>query len=283
MEKVLSNDDKVRRAEEIYYRRKKGISTPRFSKIEGEKKTYLGSKILLQILVIINLSVIIMSIQNKDYIFTEKFLKDIQNYNINLTQNIKQLIGIDIEEVNEEKNNENIQMEVPAEIDMQGTSESVVTENIVPNDEGESSSLNEMEEDINKIKETVAIQKPIQEGTITSRFGARQSSYKNVEGYHTGIDIGAVKRNAYLCGNIRKSKFSIKWTEIIGKHLKIEKDGVETLYAHCSKILVKENEFVEIGQEIAKVGSTGNSTGPHLHFEIRYLGKYIDPSKILEF
>ena len=68
-----------------------------------------------------------------------------------------------------------------------------------------------------------------------------------------------------------------------GKHLKIENNGVETLYAHCSKILVKENDYVEIGQEIAKVGSTGNSTGPHLHFEIRYLDKYIDPSKILEF
>ena len=65
--------------------------------------------------------------------------------------------------------------------------------------------------------------------------------------------------------------------------MKIENQGVETLYAHCSKILVNENDSVEIGQEIAKVGSTGNSTGPHLHFEVRYLGKYIDPSKILEF
>lgn len=46
---------------------------------------------------------------------------------------------------------------------------------------------------------------------------------------------------------------------------------------------MKENDFVEVGQEIAKVGSTGNSTGPHLHFEIRYKGEYIDPSKVLEF
>ena len=55
------------------------------------------------------------------------------------------------------------------------------------------------------------------------------------------------------------------------------------MYAHCSKILVKENDYVEIGQEIANVGSTGNSTGPHLHFEIMYLGKYIDPSKLVDF
>ncbi|MBR3696776.1 MAG: M23 family metallopeptidase [Clostridia bacterium] len=69
----------------------------------------------------------------------------------------------------------------------------------------------------------------------------------------------------------------------MGKHLKIENQGIETLYAHCSKILVKENDYVEIGQEIANVGSTGNSTGPHLHFEIMYLGKYIDPSKLVDF
>ena len=71
--------------------------------------------------------------------------------------------------------------------------------------------------------------------------------------------------------------------ETIGKHLKIAKDGIETLYAHCSKILVNENDNVEIGEEIAKVGNTGNSTGPHLHFEIRYNGQFIDPSKVLEF
>lgn len=283
MEKVLSNDDKVRRAEEIYYRRKRGIPSSRFSKIEGEKKSYLGSKILLQILVIINLSIIIIAIQNKEYIFTENFLKDIQSYNINLTQSLRQLIGFDVEDVESEITTENVNIEPPSEVEVQENTDPLVTEGIVPNDEGQSSSLNEMDEEISKIKELVAIQKPINEGTITSRFGARQSSYKNVEGYHTGIDIGAVKRNIYLCGDIRKSKFSIKRTGIIGKHLKIENNGVETLYAHCSKILVGENDVVEIGQEIAKVGSTGNSTGPHLHFEIRYLGKYVDPSKILEF
>ena len=81
----------------------------------------------------------------------------------------------------------------------------------------------------------------------------------------------------------RNSNFSFEPTVIIGKHLKIENNGVETLYAHCSKILVKENDVINIGQEIAKVGSTGNSTGPHLHFEIRYLGECINPSEILDF
>jgi len=68
-----------------------------------------------------------------------------------------------------------------------------------------------------------------------------------------------------------------------GKHIKIQTDNIQTLYAHCSKILVKENDIIESGQEIAKVGSTGNSTGPHLHFEIRYENRFIDPSRIIDF
>ena len=55
------------------------------------------------------------------------------------------------------------------------------------------------------------------------------------------------------------------------------------LYAHCSKILVKEGEYVNVGQEIAKVGSTGNSTGPHLHFEMRYSERFVDPARIISF
>lgn len=196
MEKVLSNSDKIRKAEEIYYRRKMGIPSAKFSKIEGEKKSYLGSKILLEVLVIINLSIIIMCVQNKDYIFTEKFLSDIQNYNVNLTQNMKEFIGIsfsddkDIEKTEEEQDTN--QTETPSPVE--------TTEEIVPNEE-QSSSVNQMEEAISKINELVAIQKPIKEGTVTSRFGTRESAYKNVTGYHTGIDIGAVKRNFHLCCN----------------------------------------------------------------------------------
>lgn len=282
MEKILSGDDKIRRAEEIYYRRKMGTPSSRFSKIEGEKKSYLGSKIILEVLIIINLSIIIMCIQNKDYIFTQNFLKDIENYNTNITQNVKEFIGIDsIQENNAQ--DIIVNSEEPIEQNVQDMTEKNITEEIVPNEEGQASSLNEMDEDIGKIKELVDIQKPIEEGTVTSRFGTRASVYKNVDGYHTGIDIGATKGTSIYAATSRDSEFSIKYTVVIGKHLKIENKGVETLYAHCSKILVNENESVEIGQEIAKVGSTGNSTGPHLHFEIRYLGQYIDPSKILEF
>lgn len=199
MEKVLSNGDKIRKAEEIYYRRKMGIPSSKLSKIEGEKKSYLGSKILLQVLVIINLSIVIMAVQNKDYIFTESFLSDIQKYNVNLTQNIKDFIGISLSE-NIETEVKNIETDSIPEVEESKQTENIITEQIVPNEE-QTSSINQMDDTISKIKELVTFEKPINEGTITSRFGTRESANINVAGYHTGIDIGAVKRNFNLCSN----------------------------------------------------------------------------------
>ena len=67
-----------------------------------------------------------------------------------------------------------------------------------------------------------------------------------------------------------------------GKHLKIQIGEVSIIYAHCNNLYVKQGEYVKQGQEIAEVGSTGNSTGPHLHFEIRYQERIVDPQKILD-
>ena len=68
-----------------------------------------------------------------------------------------------------------------------------------------------------------------------------------------------------------------------GNHVKITKDNVTTLYAHCQDIFVTEGQEIEMGQEIASVGSTGNSTGPHLHFEIRINNTPINPAEIIQF
>ena len=63
----------------------------------------------------------------------------------------------------------------------------------------------------------------------------------------------------------------------------MQDENVSTIYAHCNNLFVEEGEEVEQGQVIATVGSTGNATGPHLHFEIRLEDRPINPRFILEF
>lgn len=68
-----------------------------------------------------------------------------------------------------------------------------------------------------------------------------------------------------------------------GKYIIIESGNLKTVYAHCSELLVSEGSEVKQGQEIAKVGETGNATGPHLHFETRIDNNAINPRLILDF
>ena len=275
MERVLNGDDKIRRAEEIYYRRKMGLPT---------SARYLGSKIFLEILIILNISIIVVAIQNKEFIFTKEFLGLMSEYNMNLTESIKGMISED-NNLQQNVTNENsvdinvVQQEVkeqPVEPEPQ------VQEGVVPNEDSVSS-LSQMDLDIEEINRSYSFQKPLDiEGTVTSPFGSRESVYQNVTGYHTGIDIGADKGTSIKAAHegyviLTSSKGDY------GKHIKIENGYLQTLYAHCSKILVKEGEYVNVGQEIAKVGSTGNSTGPHLHFEMRYSERFVDPARIISF
>ena len=70
--------------------------------------------------------------------------------------------------------------------------------------------------------------------------------------------------------------------ETIGNHLKIQINDVVVIYAHCKTLYVQQGDYVTQGQAIAEVGSTGNSTGPHLHFEIRKEDRLVDPQLILD-
>lgn len=71
--------------------------------------------------------------------------------------------------------------------------------------------------------------------------------------------------------------------EIIGNHFKITNGEVSTIYAHCKNVYVTEGQEIKQGEKVGEVGSTGNSTGPHLHFEIRRNNQYVNPELILEF
>ena len=128
--------------------------------------------------------------------------------------------------------------------------------------------------DINGIKLAVT---PI-EGTITSRYGVSSRIRKST---HTGLDIAATSGTpikVVAAGTVIAASYDGSY----GKLVKVDHgNGVETWYAHTSKMYVKVGEQVEAGDVIAAVGSTGNSTGPHLHLEIRVNGEHVNPQNYL--
>lgn len=115
-------------------------------------------------------------------------------------------------------------------------------------------------------------------GTISSRYGV---SSKIRVSTHTGLDIAATTGTPIKVvadGTVAFAAYSGSY----GYLVKVDHgNGVETWYGHTSKILVKEGQEVKAGDTIALVGSTGNSTGPHLHFEVRINGEHVNPQKYL--
>lgn len=116
-------------------------------------------------------------------------------------------------------------------------------------------------------------------GRITSKFGSRTSPTAGASSNHKGIDIGAPTGSdivAAAAGEVVISTYSYS----AGNYVMINHGGgVYTVYMHASKLLCKVGETVKQGQVIAKVGSTGYSTGPHLHFGVRLNGTYVNPSQ----
>lgn len=109
-------------------------------------------------------------------------------------------------------------------------------------------------------------------GSITSPFGYRTDPLTGEVSYHSGTDIAAPNGTPILAaaaGTVTVANALDSWGGSYGFYVKIDhSNGVETLYAHCSAICVTEGEQVQAGQVIAYVGSTGRSTGNHLHFEV---------------
>lgn len=117
--------------------------------------------------------------------------------------------------------------------------------------------------------------RPLNGGEVTSPFGLRERND------HKGIDIGHEQDTPIHAADGGTVTFS-GVTDGYGNTIIIDhKNGYVTLYAHCNKLLVSENETVVQGEQIATVGSTGVSTGPHLHFEIQKDGVPIDPAPLI--
>lgn len=301
MERTMTVEERIRRAEEIYERRKRNegltvVHEEKDKKEKHEKKDIkLLRKMIIQLLVCICIYLVIYTIQNQQYIFSEDFINkvnEIISYDIDfrkLYEDSKNYVMGIFHKENESQNSNEGQNQ------NEKSNETKVTENtemnngiggaIEENAEGteqveETQSLSQEEQDILDVKNTTNFIKPV-EGTISSIYGYRETATGTVPKDHTGTDIAATtgtKIKSATDGQV----VLVSEEGDYGKHIKIQIEEVSIIYAHCNSLYVKEGDMVTQGQEIAEVGSTGNSTGPHLHFEIRIYERTVDPQKILE-
>lgn len=127
----------------------------------------------------------------------------------------------------------------------------------------------------------ITMAEPLKDYVITSSFGYRFSPISGETGVHTGLDMAADYGNTIYAaadGIVVDSA----WDNSYGNYVKIQhKNNTVTIYAHCSYLCVDEGEKVKAGEKIAEVGSTGASTGNHLHFEIRKDNIRINPEYVL--
>ncbi len=128
-----------------------------------------------------------------------------------------------------------------------------------------------------KVPLGISLTRPVS-GIITSRFGASSSIRRSS---HTGLDIAASRGTPVVAASSGTVTFS-GWKGSYGYLMVItHSNGVQTYYGHCDKLYYSAGTKVSQGQAIASVGSTGNSTGPHLHFEIRVNGVAYNPQNYI--
>ena len=145
----------------------------------------------------------------------------------------------------------------------------------------------ELKNDVNKLKDTIwlCVQDSLNDdfvmpfdGVVTSRFGWRRG--RNHNGTDIDLVTGDTVRSAWS-GKIRYAKYNTSGfgNLVIVRHY----NGLETFYAHFSKLLVVPNQIVQAGDPIGLGGNTGHSTGSHLHFEVRFYDIPMNPEKIIDF
>lgn len=122
---------------------------------------------------------------------------------------------------------------------------------------------------------------PLPAGRLTSSFGIRSNPFTGHPTFHAGIDLGAPTGTEVLAARDGKV-VATGMDRILGNFVRIDHgDGYETVYGHLSRVLISLRESVRSGMILGRVGSTGMSTGPHLHFEIRRQGHPEDPVPLL--
>lgn len=303
MERAISDEEKFRKAIEISQRRNKNryMTDTYRVKVNNKKEYKLFKKMFLQILICLFIYLIFYTISSSNYIFSEQIVSNVSNilnYDVNfesLYNQCKEFIELKINEKQNKKNEgqENILNQVNGEkieanINIENITEEPKTEeneNIDDNNKQEEIKEDEektqMEKDAEEVKKICKFKKPLN-GKVTSEFGEREVTSKVMSSDHKGIDIAAkigTNINSAIDGIVVVAEQNSEY----GKFIKITNGEVMTVYAHCNKLKVKKGDKIKQGQLIATVGTTGNSTGPHLHFEVRLSGRFINPRYVINF
>ncbi len=302
----MSEEEKIKKAEEISARRNNRIPASSINS-RSKRKLSLLSKTFIQVICSICIFGIFYFINQNNSLAIEKirpiFSEDtdfVQIYNqIDLfIKNMQSSLMKDDNEsnmTNEEETNqqnetqnnnleENNENQIDEQQSVNETENVNTTENINETDVGigggnENVAVSETDQDILYIKENATFIKPVN-GYITSGYGEREAT-DIISANHAGVDIGANSGTDIIAAMSGTVELVSNYGDY-GNHLTIRNGEITTLYAHCSKIIVKQGDYIEQGQKIAEVGTTGRTTGPHLHFEIRRNDKTVNPQQIME-
>lgn len=132
-----------------------------------------------------------------------------------------------------------------------------------------------------KLTDSNSILAPLH-GVVTSRFGERTHPISGQSVYHRGIDIDGEMGKDIVCP-MNGQVVDCGYSKSYGNYIEVKHgEHITTLYAHCESIDAKVGDTVKKGQTVAYVGDSGDSTGPHLHFEICIDGKPINPQWIIK-
>ena len=293
----MSEEEKIKRAKEVSQRRQNRIPA---SNINQNRNKRLSSfdKLFLQVIASICIFGVCYFI-NQNNIFAMDKIKeafntdtDFQSVYFEINNVAKNFMKNDIEESkNTEEKNNNEEQEKTQENQNKSNENTNSEENIIEppveqneentgvggGNEGTKESIDL--DDVSFIKNTTSFIKPVQ-GFITSPYGEREPT-DIISANHQGVDIGANMGTDIVASMEGYVEEALDFGDY-GKHIKIVNGEISTLYAHCSELIVKQGEYVNQGQVIAKVGQSGKATGPHLHFEIRRNNVTVNPQDIVE-
>lgn len=135
---------------------------------------------------------------------------------------------------------------------------------------------------LESLAEALPLGQPMREYYISSTFGARKDPVNGRAAMHEGLDLAAPTGSPIFAGGPGKVVYA-GWRGRYGRLVEIDHGyGLKTRYAHMHKIFVKKGEVVDRTTRIGLVGSSGRSTGPHLHYEVIYMGKPLNPDKFIK-